>query len=360
MLIEEILPINYYNQLIGILVDTTILKLLIKKIMPQLSEIIEDDKEYEGNFIGDAFMNKILINLFINSNIDSNISLLIFDYLLIRGNKVVFPAFLSIYKYLYDFIINGEKSIENYSEIINQNLKNLKTDNENFIYNLFFNYKSYVSQINIDEYRNIFSTKISQSIEEKNVEFIKSKVKLAYSEDLYQKQLDKFSKCHKEWPYCLMDSYFENVTRVVELLSFGKREIKYIDNYFFENKPEKKLNGFNELDENIIKEDEQKIDYNILLERRPHFCNEIQEEMNLAHEEKEKEKKNEINKIQIEEIKEDEIKENNIELNIDINEEKNNNNFVFIKNILNNECLNVSKMIEEDINENEKPLENND
>jgi len=41
MLIEEILPINYYNQLIGILVDTSILKSLIQKYMPQLSDIIK-------------------------------------------------------------------------------------------------------------------------------------------------------------------------------------------------------------------------------------------------------------------------------------------------------------------------------
>ena len=366
MLIEEILPINYYNQLIGILVDTTILKSLIKKFMPQLSNIIENDKEYDGNFIGDAFINKILVNLFINTNIDSNISLLIFDYLFIRGNKVIFLAFLSIYKYLYDFIINGEKSIENYSQIINQNLKDLKSDNENFIYNLFFNYKDDISKITIDEYRNIFSTKISQSLEEKNVEFIKSKIKLAYSEDLFHKQLDNSKKCHKKWPYCLTDSYFENVTRVVELLAFGKKEIKYIDNYFFEKKQDKKSNVLIEFDDNNIKkDDEQEIDYNIILERRPHFCNEVQEEMNLEHKQKEEKKKNELNKIQLEEIKEDEIKEkniDNIELNIDINEENNNNNnnFEYIKTIIDNECLNVSKMIEEDINEDGKPPENDD
>ena len=359
MIIEEILPINYYNQLIGILVDTTILKSLIKKIMPQLSQIIENDKDYEGNFIGDVFMNKMLVNLFINNNIDSNISLLILDYLFIKGNKVVFLAILSIYKYLYDFIINGEKNIEKYSQIINQDLKNLKADNENFIYNLFFNYEEYISKITIDDYRNNYSTKISQSLEEKNIEFIKSKVKLAYSKDLFQKQLDKFSKCSKKWPYCLMDSYFENVTRVVELLSFGKREIKYIDNYFFEKKPKKKYDEFDE--NNIIEENVQKIDYNILLERRPHFCNEIQEEMILAHKEKEKEKKNELNKIQIDEIEENEIKENDIELNVDINEEKNNNNnFIIIKNIIDNECLNVSRMIEEEINEDEKFPDNDD
>ena len=61
------------------------------------------------------------------------------------------------------------------------------------------------------------------------------------------------------------------------------------------------------------------------------------------------------------------IKENNIdniELNIDINEENNNNNnnnnFEYIKTIIDNECLNVSKMIEEDINEDGKPPENDD
>ena len=81
MLIEEILPINYYNQLIGILVDTAILKILIKKLMPKLSAIIENNKDFDGHFIGEIFINKILINLFVNKSIDNNISLLILDYL---------------------------------------------------------------------------------------------------------------------------------------------------------------------------------------------------------------------------------------------------------------------------------------
>ena len=81
MLIEEILPINYYNQLIGILVDTAILKILIKKLMPKLSAIIENNKDFDGHFIGEIFINKILINLFVNKSIDNNISLLKFSML---------------------------------------------------------------------------------------------------------------------------------------------------------------------------------------------------------------------------------------------------------------------------------------
>ena len=342
MLIEEILPINYYNQLIGILVDTSILKSLIQKYMPQLSDIIENDKDYEGNFIGDAFINKILVNLFINKNIDPNISLLILDYLFIKGNKIVFVAFLAIYHYLQDFIINGEKDIDTYSQIINEDLKNLKVDNQDFLYNLFFKYPSLISKMkNIDECRNIYTSKISTTLEENNLDFIKSKVKLAYSEELFTKQLDKFSKCNKKWPYCLMDSYFENVTRIVDLLSFGKNEINYIDDYFFSEKEKKKVE-----EDNTIQKDDGKINYNILLERRPHFCSEIIQDMDLKHKEKEKEKEKEFNIIQIEE---NGIKEDNFESNLDINEEKKDNKFELIKTIIQNERLNISKMIEDDI-----------
>jgi hypothetical protein len=119
MLIEEILPINYYNQLIGILVDTAILKILIKKLMPKLSAIIENNKDFDGHFIGEIFINKILINLFVNKSIDNNISLLILDYLFLKGNKVIFQAFLSIYQYLSNSILNGEKSIENFNKTKN-------------------------------------------------------------------------------------------------------------------------------------------------------------------------------------------------------------------------------------------------
>ena len=50
--------------------------------MPKLSKIIENNKDYDGNFIGDIFINKLLINMFVNKSIDTNITLLIFDYII--------------------------------------------------------------------------------------------------------------------------------------------------------------------------------------------------------------------------------------------------------------------------------------
>lgn len=207
MLIEEILPINYYNQLIGILVDTAILKILIKKLMPKLSAIIENNKDFDGHFIGEIFINKILINLFVNKSIDNNISLLILDYLFLKGNKVIFQAFLSIYQYLSNSILNGEKSIENFNNIINENLKNLKADNQEFLYNLFFKYEKAISKININEYRDVLSIKVAESLEEKNIEYTKAKVRLCYNSELYKKQIDKFLKCKKD-SNCLFNFSF--------------------------------------------------------------------------------------------------------------------------------------------------------
>lgn len=338
MLIEEILPINYYNQLIGILVDTTILKILIKKLMPKLSIIIENNKDHDGNFIGDIFINKILINLFVNKAIDKNISLLIFDYLFLKGNKIIFQAFLSIYHFLSDLIIKCDKNIESFNQIITEDIKQLNINNENFLSNLFFIYEKAISNIDIDELRNTFSLTVAQTLEDKNIEYIKSKVKLNYNPELYEKQMDKFKNCHKEWPYCISDSYFENVTRIIDHLSFSKGTTNYIDNYFFSNKLKKGKDQIpSEIDENKC--------YNIILDRRPHYCSEIQDEMNSII--KEKEKKNHENKSE-----ENDIKEEMNEIHEEEKEEEIHDKIEIIKNTMTTEnFLNISKAIEEKIND---------
>ena len=340
-MIEEILPINYYNQLIGILVDTTILKMLIKQLMPKLSSIIENNKDYDGNFIGDIFINKLLINMFVSKSIDRDISLLIFDYLFLKGNKIIFQVFLSIYQFLQDIIIKEEKSIENFNKIINEDLKKLNIKNEAFIYDVFFKYEKIISKVNIDEKRNIFSVKIAQNLEDKNIEFIKSKVKLYYNSELYEKQMDKYLKCHKEWPYCINDSYFENVTRVIEHLSFSKSKINYVDNYFFANKQKIEKNKENP-------EENEQNHYNIVLERRPHYCIDIENQISTNKIEEDKES-NIINEENI-------FKEKVNKIENDGKEDELDNKIEFIRNTIADEnFLNISKIVEEkiieDINE---------
>ena len=293
--------------MIGIVVDTTILKLLIKRFMPELSVLIEEKTDYLGDFIGTNFINRGLTNLFSNGMIDRDISLLIWDYLFIEGNNVLFKSFLAIYYYLSNIIIKGEKSLEFYNEIINNEIKKLNINNEDFIYNLFFKNDKALN-IDYSDYRFNLSLQVADTIEEQNIEHVKSKVKLSYDKKLWGKQMDKIKTCNTKWPYCINDTYFENVTRTVFYTVLHEANNKYIGDYFF---PEKNNENKETLDN---KEIDKKNIYNLRIERRPHYCNQIQNELDSNDKlNNNEEDKKEINKNENENknniIKEDEKEE---------------------------------------------------
>ena len=201
--------------MIGILVDTEIIKLLIKKYIPSLTPILEEKDGYLGDFIGTNFINRGLTNLFSNSMMNKDVSLLIWDYLFLEGNKVLFKAFLAIYKFLSVKLLKGERSLENYNSIMNNDLKTLSLDNEDFIYDLFFLHDKSISEMDFTEYRFYLSLEVSDTLEQQNIEHVKSKVKLSYDQKLYNRELNKIKTCNKKWPYCISDNYFENVTKIV-------------------------------------------------------------------------------------------------------------------------------------------------
>ena len=315
--------------MIGIVVDTTIIKLLIKKFIPQLSVRIEEKSDFLGDFIGSNFINRGLTNLFSNGMIDRDVSLLIWDYLFIEGNKVLFKSFLAIYYYLSNLILKGEKSIEFYNEIINNEIKKLNINNEDFIYNLFFKNDKALSNIDYTEFRFLLSLQVSDTIEEQNIEHVKSKVKLSY-DTLRDKQMDKIKTCNKEWPYCINDTYFENVTRTVFYTAFHEINNKFIGDYFFSEKNKEKIT------EN--KEFEKKY-YNIRIERRPHYCSQIQNELNSN----EKSNVNEDDKIENNKNENNEIDDDNK------NEYSSNINNLFERVVTHKNFLNAAKSIEEKI-----------
>ena len=278
--------------MIGILVDTTIIKVLINKFIPNLSDIIEEKNDYLGDFIGNNFINRGLTDIFSSGMIDREVSLLIWDYLFIEGNIVLLKSFLAIYYYLYDILLNGEKSIEFYNQVINNEIKKLKINNEDFIFNLFFKNDNTISGIDFNEFRFYLSLQVADSLEDQNIEHVKSKVKLNYNSSLYDKQMDKTLTCNKKWPYCINDTYFENVTRTVFFTVFHETENKYIKNYFFSDQKE----------EEEKKKENKTIDnnkfYKIIIERRNHYCSEILEKK--SKEENNNENKKEIqSKIEI-------------------------------------------------------------
>lgn len=344
---------NYYNEMIGIVVDTTLISLLINKYIPKLKDILQNKEGFLGDFIGKNFINRGLTNIFSNSMIDKGVSLLIWDYLFLEGNIVLFKAFLAIYKFLCDKIVKGEKSLECYNEILNHDLKTLNLDNEDFVYNLFFYHNNSISNMNFDEYRFCLSLQFADILEEQNIEHVKSKVKLSYDEKLYKKELKKAKQCNKKWPYCINDTYFENVTKIVFYSVFHEINNKYIENYFFseDNNDKEKEN----------KSDDDKRYFNIRVERRQHYCNDIQDELIREDNENEEneniilndKRKDNENKNEDDENNEKDLENGNIILS---DEEKDksfdSNKSEYINRILSqNNYLNITKVIEQKMDE---------
>ena len=347
--------------MIGILVDTTIISSLISKYIPKLKDILGNKEGFLGDFIGKNFISRGLTNIFSNSMIDKGVSLLIWDYLFIEGNIVLIKAFLAIYKFLCDKIVKGEKSLENYNEILNHDLKTLNLDNEDFVYNLFFYHNKSILNMDFDDFRFCLSLKLADMLEEQNIEHVKSKVKLSYDKKLYKKELNKVKQCNKKWPYCINDTYFENVTKIVFYTVFHEINNKYIENYFFpdennENEKEKEK-------ENKSKSDDDKRYFNIRIERRQHYCNDIQNE--LIKEEIDNDNENEENENIILNDKgrdsENENEENNEKdlenENISLSDEEKDRSFEsnkskYINRILTqNNYLNITKVIEQKMDE---------
>ena len=319
-LIEEILPLNYYSEMCGVMADMQIISKLMKTYMPQIWEILEEKEENCGDFIGNNLINQGLNNLFTNDMLNNDTSLLIWDVLFLEGNITLIKSFLALYACLSPILLKSQRNIENFKKIIDVDLKNIKPNNEELINYLFIKQFEF-NENYINEERFKFSTQIAEAFENDTIDIIKSKLKISYDKQL-NVQLDKTISCNKNWPYCVNDTYFENVTEIVFYTTLSKQKMgEYQENYFFDGlklknekkMKEKKNGGINNNNLNIYNKKREEGDrYNISIERRPHYCSHASEEIN-----KNNNKKNE-----------EQLIGNNIDINkeIQINNDESNNN----------------------------------
>ena len=235
----------------GIIVDMTIINILLRNYFPKLIPYLDNKNENYGDFIGNNFINVNLINLFTNEYINKDTSLLIWDLLFIDGNIILIKAFLAIYHYLLPFILNSEQTIEEYQTIIKNNMNKLKCDDEDLIFYLIIKEYNF-SEEEIDQARFSLSINTANSIK-------KEKEKI----NIRKKSFDKKEKleCNIDWPICKYNQYF-NDNDVIFCLVLQKKKKNLLDNYFFDIFQE----------ENNDKIKNKKDDDDLLIERKRHYC----------------------------------------------------------------------------------------
>ena len=265
----------------GVMADMQIISKIMKILMPKVSEILEEKEENCGDFLGNNLINQGLNNIFTNDMLNNDTSLLIWDILFLEGNFTLIKSFIALYSCLEPILLKTERNIENFKHIIDVDLKNIKPDNDELINCLFIkNFEFDENYINEERFK--YSMQISEAFETDKIDLIKSKLKVSYDKQL-DVQLDKTQSCNLSWPYCINDTYFENVPEILFYTTLSKQKIgDYIDDYFFdEYKKRKKEQKEHNLENGIyiIKNEEETDRYNISIERRPHYCSHASEEI---------------------------------------------------------------------------------
>ena len=273
-ILENILPLNYYITMYGVLIDTNIIMDILK---------MKNGDDLNPNL--ELFYYKTII-LFLASlfteNLNDKLLYLVYDSLFMDGFIVIYKVIL----FLFDYLMKMHKKIkrelelnemdEYYNSILNKitekDLKNFKKllFDENTYFE--FNIKS------LEKMRNNKKDEIYREIE-KDVKLKKFKEddkenKLVLNSLLLYKngKKNEFKECDLDWPLCIYDKKYRY--ELSEFLNFRVLNFEIKEDYF---------NNLSELNKNnnIVKEENNNINplikqaekfKDLLIERRKHLC----------------------------------------------------------------------------------------
>lgn len=246
-ILETVLPLNFYSEMAGLMIDVDILLCLISKYFPDLMTFMDEI------FFLDYFKNILLqwfLSLFIQ-NFSQEGCLAIMDILLLDKSIVLFKCALCLVKYS-EHQIKKCDSLENFKNYLKDTFINFK--DINFL-KYFLILKKFEFNLDIlNKNRNILEPAIKEYIEKININKqnkLKEKIKII-DED-----------CDKDWPICVYDS--ESVYKVYD--NFVCRQgmnFEVIEDYFSRSTKYGKIIGVFQ---------KHKICYETaLVERKMHVC----------------------------------------------------------------------------------------
>lgn len=121
MIIEKIFPINYYNELSGLITDSSIAQIILRKNFPLIYHFLEPAG---GIIYLNNTVNKWLLTIFIH-RIPEIYSDFIWDLFLLEGNIVIFKALYAMTRILQRYILKS-KTFDDLNNYLNYGLLNIK------------------------------------------------------------------------------------------------------------------------------------------------------------------------------------------------------------------------------------------
>jgi hypothetical protein len=254
-IIEKILPIIYYSDLAGIIIETTIIDTFISFYLKNLyNYLVENSFKLSLN----NFIHKWMVSLFTQA-LSPEMAYTFLDYFFLDGEICLFKCSLFVMTMIEEYLTKNNDF---------EYLFNMFTEAPSHIHDpktlIYFLYEKVyeINEIDIKIYKEKLKIPVLNKLKEEIRESF-------YKQCEQRKKSLKMKKinCNPNWPTCLYDNYNHIVVEYV-IMKENKSPFLINDYYYIKNEGNKK--GFDKFDEL-----RHSLNKDILIERQKHVCDDM-------------------------------------------------------------------------------------
>ena len=257
-IIEKILPLFYYSDLAGIIIETTIIDTFISFYLKKFYDsLLENNFKLSLN----NFIHKWMVSLFAQA-LSPEMVYTFLDFFLLEGETCLYKGALFIMVVMQNIIFEQKNmcEFEHIFNLFNEAPSHIH-DPRNLIF--FFTVKKF--EISEKEIK-LYTDKLKSPVLNK----LKEEMRASYKKQCIERRKSLKKKninCNPIWPTCLYDNYNHIVVEYV-ILKENKNPFIINDYYYIKNQGGiNTMNNIDELDHNTNKE--------VIIERHKHICDDM-------------------------------------------------------------------------------------
>ena len=252
-IMEYFLPVYYYFDLTGIIIETTLVETMLPIYLPELHSFLEKNN---FNMTISNFIHKWMVCIF-TQTLKVEMAYTFLDFFFLNGNFSLIKNALFIFASLQEEILRQNSFEDIYSVFMELDKKIINP--RAMIY--FLEERDFgLEEKNIIKIRKLLSVPITNSLKSGD---LTSTAKRTWHEN--RELLKKRNvTCDPNWPFCLYEVEHE----IPEFLIFREtNKIFYIDDYYYI-----KSKGYQDEQEDQVEQIGNKVDKKLLIERKRHTC----------------------------------------------------------------------------------------
>ena len=257
-IIEKILPLFYYSDLAGIIIETTIIDTFVSFYLKKFYDsLLENNFKLSLN----NFIHKWMVSLFAQA-LSPEMVYTFLDFFLLEGETCLYKGALFIMVVMQNIIFE-QKNMCEFEHIFN--LFNEAPSHIHDPRNLIFFLTEKKFEISEKEIK-LYTDKLKSPVLNK----LKEEMRASYKKQCIERRKSLKKKninCNPIWPTCLYDNYNHIVVEYV-ILKENKNPFIINDYYYIKNQGGiNTMNNIDELDHNTNKE--------VIIERHKHICDDM-------------------------------------------------------------------------------------